>query len=120
MKEVVVVNGVRTAIGTFGVTLKDVSVVQLGSLVIKEVLKKTQLRPAVSEKVAAFAPEKLKGRGLIDLEKKYADWDSASQEIQVDEDAPVIAGFQLTFKAPYLFFLRHFLLQVNGSSLRCS
>ena len=43
MKEVVVVNGVRTAIGTFGVTLKNVPVVQLGSLVIKEVLKKTNL-----------------------------------------------------------------------------
>ena len=85
MKEVVVVNGVRTAIGTFGVTLKNVSVVQLGSLVIKEVLKKTNLRPAVSEKVASFAPEKLQGRGLIELEKKYADWDDASREIQVDE-----------------------------------
>ena len=85
MKEVVVVNGVRTAIGTFGVTLKNVPVVQLGSLVIKEVLKKTNLRPAVSEKVASFAPEKLQGRGLIELEKKYADWDDASLEIQVDE-----------------------------------
>ncbi len=85
MKEVVVVNGVRTAIGTFGVTLKNVPVVQLGSLVIKEVLKKTNLRPAVSEKVASFAPEKLQGRGLIELEKKYAEWDDASREIQVDE-----------------------------------
>ena len=37
MKEVVVVNGVRTAIGTFGSGLKDVSVVQLGALVINGV-----------------------------------------------------------------------------------
>jgi acetyl-CoA C-acetyltransferase len=43
------------------------------------------LRPVASEKVVAFAPEKLKGRGLIELEKKYADWDDSFQEIQVDE-----------------------------------
>ena len=48
MKEVVVVNGVRTAIGTFGSTLKDTPVVQLGALVINGVLKKSKLRPLPS------------------------------------------------------------------------
>ena len=45
MSEVVIVSGVRTAIGAFGGSLKDVSVVSLGSLVIKEALKRAGLRP---------------------------------------------------------------------------
>jgi acetyl-CoA C-acetyltransferase len=93
MKEVVVVDGVRTAIGTFGGTIKDIPVVQLGSLVIKGVLQKSNLKPASSEKVLDYAPEKLKGTGLTELEKKYYDWDSALKEVQVDE---VIMGNVLT------------------------
>ena len=93
MKEVVVVNGVRTAIGTFGGTIKDIPVVQLGSLVIKGVLQKSNLKPASSEKVLDYAPEKLKGTGLTELEKKYYDWDAALKEVQVDE---VIMGNVLT------------------------
>ncbi len=85
MKEVVVVNGVRTAIGTFGGTIKSVSAIQLGSLVIKEVLKKSGLRPKASEKLLGYAPEKLKGTGLIELETKHGNWDDSLKEVQVDE-----------------------------------
>ena len=85
MKEVVVVSGVRTAIGVFGGMLKSVSVVQLGSLVIKEVLKKSGLRPKSSEKLLGYAPEKLRGTGLIELEEKHSDWDGSLKEVQVDE-----------------------------------
>ena len=35
MKDVVIVNGVRTAVGTFGGFLKDVSAIDLGQVVIK-------------------------------------------------------------------------------------
>jgi len=38
MREVVVVSAVRTAIGTFGGSLKDVPPIQLGALVVKEAL----------------------------------------------------------------------------------
>jgi len=93
MQEVVVVNGVRTAIGNFGGTIKDIPVVQLGSLVIKGVLQKSNLKPVSSEKTLDYAPEKLKGAGLTELEKKYYDWDSALKEVQVDE---VIMGNVLT------------------------
>ena len=79
------VNGVRTAIGSFGGGLKSVSVVQLGSLVIKEVLKRSKLRPKSSEKLLGYAPEKLKGTGLVDLEKRHYDWDDSFKEIQIDE-----------------------------------
>jgi acetyl-CoA C-acetyltransferase len=93
MKEVVVVSGVRTAIGTFGATIKDIPVVQLGSLVIRGVLQKVNLKPVSSKKVLGYAPEKLKSAGLTELEKKYYDWDPALKEIQVDE---VIMGNVLT------------------------
>ena len=42
-KEVVVVSAVRTAIGTFGGSLKDVSPTELGALVVKESLARAQV-----------------------------------------------------------------------------
>lgn len=40
MREVVIVSAVRTAIGTFGGSLKDVSAADLGAIVIKEAVKR--------------------------------------------------------------------------------
>ena len=42
MQEAVIVKAVRTAIGSFGGTLKDLSAADLGALLIKDVLKNTQ------------------------------------------------------------------------------
>ncbi len=39
-REVVVVSGVRTAIGTFGGSLKDISPTELGGQVVREALKR--------------------------------------------------------------------------------
>jgi acetyl-CoA C-acetyltransferase len=85
MKEVVIVSGVRTPIGSFGGSLKDVPVVKLGALVLKEVLKKAGLRPVVSKEVHDYAPDKLKDQGLIGLEKKAQDWDNAAIPVNIDE-----------------------------------
>ncbi len=85
MKEVVVVSGARTAIGNFGGSLKDMPVVELGALVIKEVIKKAGLKPVVSDETAACAPEALKDVGLIELEQKYQDWDGSAKGVQIDE-----------------------------------
>lgn len=41
MQEVVIVRAVRTAIGSFGGTLKDVSAADLGAVVIKDILEQT-------------------------------------------------------------------------------
>jgi acetyl-CoA C-acetyltransferase len=82
MSEVVIVSGVRTAIGNYGGALKDTPVVKLGSIVIREALKKAGLKPAGDD---SYAPESLKGEGLIELEKKYADWDGSLREVAVDE-----------------------------------
>jgi len=85
MKEVVVVGGTRTAIGTFGSGLKTIPVVELGSIVMKDVFTRTGLRPVASDSMEAFAPDKLKGRGRIDLETQHGEWDDASIPVTVDE-----------------------------------
>ena len=85
MPEVAIVSGVRTAIGAFGGSLRDVPVVSLGSLVIKEALKQAGLRPKASERLLQYAPKALKGADMTELEKAHYDWDDSLMEIQVDE-----------------------------------
>ncbi|AUN00477.1 acetyl-CoA acetyltransferase [Clostridium botulinum] len=45
MKNVVIASAVRTPIGKFGGTLKSVSAIELGSIVIKEALKRANVKP---------------------------------------------------------------------------
>ncbi|NWF94196.1 MAG: acetyl-CoA C-acetyltransferase [Syntrophaceae bacterium] len=85
MREVVVVSGARTAIGSFGGSLKDVPAVKLGALVIREVLKKVRLKPVTGKDVLDLAPESLKSAGMTELEKSNYQWDDSQEEIQVDE-----------------------------------
>jgi acetyl-CoA C-acetyltransferase len=85
MTDVVIVSGARTAIGTFGGSLKDVPVVEIGALVIKEALRRAGLRPQPSKKLLGYAPDTLAGTGRIDLEAQYYDWDQSLQEAQIDE-----------------------------------
>src|SRR4030042_415427 len=85
MNEVVIVSGVRTAIGNYGGALQDVPAVKLGSIVIKEALKRAGLKPKRDPEVLSYAPESLKGEGLIELEKKYSDWGDSLREVRVDE-----------------------------------
>jgi acetyl-CoA C-acetyltransferase len=84
MREVVIVSAARTAVGTFGQTLKDVPVAKLGGLVIKEALKRAGVRPSRS-KDREFAPEIFGGKLDTDLEAKYFDFDSSLKEVVVDE-----------------------------------
>ena len=85
MGDVVVVSGKRTPVGTFGKTLKSTPVVELGALVLKETLKKVQLKPVATDSLTQFEPDALKGLGMIDLEKQAYDYDDALQAVQVDE-----------------------------------
>jgi acetyl-CoA C-acetyltransferase len=85
MKEVVIVSGSRTAIGTFGGSLKDKPVIELGSIVMKEVLKKVNLKPVAGSTMVEIAPDKLKDQGLTDLEKKSYDWSDDAVEVTIDE-----------------------------------
>ena len=85
MGDVVIVGGIRTPVGSFGGTLKNTPVVTLGSLVLKETLKKLGLRPSVSDGLKGFEPDALKGNGLIELEKKDYDYPDSLQPINIDE-----------------------------------
>jgi acetyl-CoA C-acetyltransferase len=46
MKEVVIVNAVRTPVGAFGRSLRDISAVDLGVTAVKELIKRTGINPA--------------------------------------------------------------------------
>ena len=85
MNEVVIVSGSRTAVGSFGGSLKDTSVVSLGASVMRETLRKVGLRPVAGKEMLTVAPAKLQDQGLIDLETKGGEWDRAAIEITIDE-----------------------------------
>ncbi|MEA3241119.1 MAG: acetyl-CoA C-acetyltransferase [Pseudomonadota bacterium] len=84
MKEVVIVSAVRTAIGTYGGSLKDVSVVDLGTTVIHSVMERAGLRPVAADSVVCMGPDKLQGKGC-EIEEKYNSWDKSLQPVHVDE-----------------------------------
>jgi acetyl-CoA C-acetyltransferase len=84
MKEVAIVSAVRTAIGSYGGSLKDIPVVDLGATVIRAVLERVRLRPAPGESFNAATPDKLKGRDC-GVDEQYSSWDDALPPVQVDE-----------------------------------
>ena len=51
MREVVIASAVRTAIGTFGGSLKDIPAVDLGALVIKEAVNRAGIKPELVNEV---------------------------------------------------------------------
>ena len=51
MREVVIVSAVRTAIGSFGGSLKDIPAVDLGALVIKEAVNRAGIKPELVNEV---------------------------------------------------------------------
>ncbi|MFO7738166.1 MAG: acetyl-CoA C-acetyltransferase [Desulfatiglandaceae bacterium] len=85
MRDVVIVSGGRTPVGSFGGSLKTTPVVRLGALVLKETLKKAHLRPAATEALTQLEPDALKGMGMLDLEKEAYDYDESFQPVQIDE-----------------------------------
>jgi acetyl-CoA C-acetyltransferase len=85
MRDVVIVSACRTAVGNFGGSLQDVPVVDLGARVLKETLKKIQLRPEASERQIQVAPDSLKDDATIELERKAHDYDPSFQPVTVDE-----------------------------------
>ncbi len=89
MKNVVIVSGARTPIGSFGGSLKSVSAIDLGTLAMKGAIKKAGLKPVASAFQKELGPDALKDQGLLDLEKQGYDYDDSAQEIAIDE---VIVG----------------------------
>jgi acetyl-CoA C-acetyltransferase len=84
MKEAVIVSCARTAIGSFGGSLKDVPVVQLGGLAINEAIKRAGIRPS-KNKDKDVAPDIFGGKTDTELEAKYYNFDSSLKEVEIDE-----------------------------------
>ena len=93
MKEVVIVSGARTAVGEFGGSLRDVSVVELGRIVIKESIKRAGLRPAINDFVRSARPSIFGEFDMTEIQKKYYDYDKGLTPVYIDE---VIMGNVLT------------------------
>ncbi|AYD39196.1 acetyl-CoA C-acetyltransferase [Clostridium fermenticellae] len=124
MKDVVIVSAVRTAIGKFGGTLKNTPTTELGSIVIKEAIKRAGIKPGdvdevmmgnvlqagegqnptriaslragVPDTVPAFTLNKLCGSGMRTVIL-------AAQEIKAgDGDVFVVGGMENMSRAPYI------------------
>lgn len=85
MENVVIVSGSRTAIGAYGGSLKTTSVMELGAVTLKETLKKGGVRPVASEASITFGADAIRTEGLIELESKYYDYDSAATPVMIDQ-----------------------------------
>jgi acetyl-CoA C-acetyltransferase len=85
MNDVVIVSASRTAVGSFGGALKGTAVVELGALVMRDALKKINLKPVVGDQMKRGIPESLKDQGLIALEKEGADWNDQALPVVIDE-----------------------------------
>ncbi|MGA2781551.1 MAG: acetyl-CoA C-acetyltransferase [Smithella sp.] len=85
MKEVVIVNGSRTAVGEFGGSLKGVNAVDIGALVIKETLKRAGLRPSIDDFSKSCRPAALGNFEITAINKKYYDYDESLKPVYIDE-----------------------------------
>ncbi len=85
MKEVVIVSGARTAVGSFGGALKGVKVVDLGALVIKEAVKRAGLRPVITDEIKSFRPNVFGDFDKTEINKKYYDYDESLKPAYFDE-----------------------------------
>ena len=94
MREVVIVSAVRTAIGSFGGSLKDVPSSELGAIVIKEAVNRAGIKPELVEEVVM-------GNVI-----------QAAQGQNVARQAAVIAGLPVEVPAMTIN-------KVCGSGLRC-
>ena len=45
LKEVVIVSGARLPVGSFGGSLKDISAIDMGAMVVKEAVKRAGIEP---------------------------------------------------------------------------
>jgi acetyl-CoA C-acetyltransferase len=85
MKEVVIVSGARTAVGEFGGSLKGVSVVEMGRLVIKEAIIRAGLRPAISADIKSFRAKPFADLEMTEINKKYYDYDKGLKPVYFEE-----------------------------------
>src|SRR5512144_650497 len=85
MRDVVIVTGARTAVGSFGGSLKDVRTVDIGALVIREAIRRAGLRPEVSPAVRGFCPDVFRDVERTEIQKKHYDYPETLTPVYFDE-----------------------------------
>jgi acetyl-CoA C-acetyltransferase len=75
----VIVGAIRTPVGRFGGSLRDVKAYELGAVAIKGLVMKLGIAPKPTAESIEFYPEKLP-KGRIELESAYA-YDGLEMEI---------------------------------------
>jgi acetyl-CoA C-acetyltransferase len=85
MENVVIVSGSRTAIGSYGGTLKSTPVVDLGAVTLKKTLENAGLRPLASEECIKFGADAIREDGVIELESRYHDYDRNQPSVMIDQ-----------------------------------
>jgi acetyl-CoA C-acetyltransferase len=65
MREVVIVSGVRLPVGSFGGSLKDVSAIEMGAMVVAEAVKRSGIRPADVDEVIVGQVGEVAENGFI-------------------------------------------------------
>jgi len=84
-RQPVIVSGARTAVGEFGASLKDVRVTDLGALVIKEALKRANLRPLCDQFSESCRPNIFGKFTMTEINKKYYSFPDSAVPVSVDE-----------------------------------
>jgi acetyl-CoA C-acetyltransferase len=124
MKNVVIVAGARTPLGNFGGALKDLPAQKLGELVVRELLARTKLDPALVDEVimgcvgqSTDAPNIARVIALMaglpirtpaysvqrNCSSGLQSFVNAFQNIQCgDADAQVVGGVESMSRAPYI------------------
>jgi acetyl-CoA C-acetyltransferase len=85
MRDVVIVSGARTAVGSFGGSLKGIGAVDLGALVIREAIRRAGLRPEVSAAVRACRPDVFRDMDKTEIQKKHYDYPDTATPLYFDE-----------------------------------
>jgi acetyl-CoA C-acetyltransferase len=85
MRDVVIVSGARTAVGSFGGALKEVRAVDMGALAIREAIRRAGLRPDLSAAVRACRPDPFKNVERTEIQKKHYDYPDSMVPAYFDE-----------------------------------
>ncbi len=83
--EPVILSGARTAVGKFGGSLKDVPVVELGRVVIREAIIRAGLRPSVTEDIKSFRPDSFGDFDMTEINRKHYDYPEDLQPVYFEE-----------------------------------
>lgn len=70
MNDIVIVSGVRTAVGSFGGSLKDISAQDLGALVIKEAVTRAGISPEAVDEVIIGQVGQIAEDGFVGRDRK--------------------------------------------------